>query len=83
MNSLPKMFADFNNADEKGRVRLNTTGSMESIQKTNLQLVPGLKILLDDEEGLSTVGDLEFSEDEKIWVAKIDWNALNADKTKK
>ncbi len=68
-----KIFADFNNADKKGRVRLTTAGTLTDLRKFGLKLEAGLELLLDDEEGLSTVGIVELSEEENIWVARINW----------
>ena len=42
-----------------------------------IKLKPGLKVLLDDDEGLATDGVVEFSAKENIWVAKFDWGKLN------
>lgn len=77
MNSIPKIFADFNNADEKGRLRLNTNGSIDSIQKNQVDMKQGLNVLLDDNDSLQAVGNLEFSDEENIWVARIDWDSIN------
>ena len=71
-----KIFADFNNADIKGRVRLNTYGTMESIKKNGIFFKKGLEILLSDDDSLEAFGIVEFSEEEKIWVAKIDWDLI-------
>jgi hypothetical protein len=40
----------------------------------NIKLVQGLEVLLDDYEGLSVYGTVLFSEEENIWVAKINWD---------
>jgi len=74
MESLIRIFADFNNADKENRFRLNTTGSINDLRNQNITLVPGIKILLDNDEGLTFVGIVEFSEDEQIWVARVDKN---------
>jgi hypothetical protein len=71
-----KVYADFNNADNKGRIRLNTEGTYQDLRRNNIKFEPGLKILLDDDEGLVASGTVLFSEDENIWVAKIDWDEL-------
>jgi len=72
-----KIFADFNNADTKGRVRLTTAGTLADLKTFGLKLEAGLELMLDDREGLSTAGIVEFSEEENIWVAKIDWERFN------
>ncbi|TFF38508.1 hypothetical protein [Mucilaginibacter psychrotolerans] len=71
------IFADFNNADMQGRVRLNTRGTFEDIKTFNIDLRPGLNVVLDDKDELTIEGVLEFSEEENIWVAKINWNEFN------
>lgn len=71
-----KIFADFNNADAYGRIRLNAKGTLEDIMNVNLLLHDEVKVILDDSDGLRTVGCIEFSDEEKIWVAKINWDAI-------
>ncbi len=72
-----KISVDFNNCDVEGRVRLNTNGAFDDIEKFKINLEPGLKVLLDDNEGLEIDGIVEFSDQENIWVAKFDWDKLN------
>jgi len=74
MKSLITLFADFNNADKEGRIRLITTGTIDDLKSQNVTLVQGLEVLLDDHDELTTTGIVEYSESENIWVAKIDWN---------
>lgn len=76
MNTQIKIYADFNNADSKGRVRLTTEGTFRDLERLNIKLESGLEILLDDDEGLVTSGVVLFSDEEKIWVAKINWDNL-------
>lgn len=71
-----KIFADFNNSDEKGRVRLNANGTLDDIRNKQMELVDGLEVLLDDDDGLVISGQVEFSKEENIWVAVIDWSKL-------
>ena len=71
-----KLFADFNNADKKGRVRVNTAGAENNLKRMNIKLKSGLEVLLDDDDGLATSGIVEFSDEENIWVARIDWEKL-------
>jgi hypothetical protein len=74
--TIHTIFADFHNSDTQGRVRLNTNGTFEDIEKLKIQLESGMKVLLDDSEGGKVLGIVEFSQEEKIWVAKIDWDSL-------
>ena len=69
-----KLFADFNNADSYGRIRLNGRGTLEDITTLKVILHNNLKVILDDSDGLRVIGYIEFSTEEKIWVAKINWN---------
>lgn len=46
----PILYADFNNADSKGRVRLNCHGTLEDIHSKSVELREGLKVHLSDGE---------------------------------
>jgi hypothetical protein len=76
MKKIERVNVDFNNADKEGRVRLSTYGALKDIREKNIELRNGLELLLDDEDEFLIPGIVEFSEDEGIWVAKIDWNLL-------
>ena len=71
-----ELFVDFNNADRYGRIRLNTNGTFDDIDKYHIKLESRLEVLLNDWDSLKAKGIIEFSDEEKIWVAKIDWNKL-------
>ncbi|MET3503510.1 hypothetical protein ABIC45_005147 [Mucilaginibacter rubeus] len=73
---MESIFVDFNNADVEGRVRLNAQGTLANIKAQNIELSNGLRLILDDEQELKAIGIVQFSENENIWVAKIDWNDL-------
>jgi hypothetical protein len=75
MPQLHELFVDFHNADSKGRVRLNCIGTVEELGRLGLQLVDGLRVTIHDEE-LEADGEVHYSPDEGIWVAKIDWDAI-------
>ena len=77
MTDIPKLFADFNNADRQGRVRLNTNGTFADIKKLKLELKEGMQVLLHDDDCLETVGQLKYSDEENIWVAELNWDTLN------
>ncbi len=76
MTELPKLFADFNNADQHGRVRLNTNGTFADIKRLSLELKEGMQVPLHDDDSLKTVGQLKYSDKENIWVAEINWNTI-------
>jgi hypothetical protein len=74
MNSS-KVFVDFHNADEQGRLRLNCVGSIEDLAHQRAGLSNGQSLTLYSED-LEVDGVVEFSEAEKIWVAVIDWDQI-------
>ena len=62
----PRVFADFHNADVKGRLRLSCDG---------IVLRDGQPLIIYSEE-LEVEGIVNYSEEEKLWTAAIDWNAI-------
>jgi hypothetical protein len=44
--SLPRIFADFHNADEQGRLRLNYVGSIEDLAHQQIVLINGQSLTL-------------------------------------
>jgi hypothetical protein len=73
--NYPKVFADFQNADEQGRLRLNCIGTIEDLSRQGTQLIPGGKLLIYSEE-LEADAVIEYSDQEKIWVAAINWEQI-------
>ena len=69
------IYADFNNADPQGRLRLNCVGTVRDLGRLGVQLQDGLRLRVHDEE-LEADGEVSYSSDEQIWVAKIDWSAV-------
>ena len=74
MNKL-RVFADFHNADAKGRVRLNCAGTRADIKRQKIVLQDGQSLIIYSEE-LEVAGVVHYSEEEKLWTAVIDWNAI-------
>ena len=74
MNKL-KVFADFHNADAKGRVRLNCAGTVVDLERQGIVLRDGQSLIIYSEE-LEVEGVVHYSEEEKLWTAVIDWNAI-------
>jgi hypothetical protein len=70
-----RVFADFHNADEQGRLRLNCVGTIEDLSRQNIELKNEQQITLYSEE-LEVDGIVRYSEEEKLWVAAIDWNQI-------
>jgi hypothetical protein len=71
----PRVFADFHNADRQGRLRLNCNGTLEDLTQHRVELKEGIPLKLYSED-LEVDGVAHFSPEEKIWVAAIDWNAI-------
>ncbi len=74
MNTL-RVFADFHNADVKGRVRLNCAGTVADIERQGIELQDGQSLIIYSEE-LEVEGIVHYSEEEKLWTAVIDWDAI-------
>jgi len=73
---IPKLFADFNNADRQRRVRLNSNGTFADIKRLNIELKEDMQVFLYDNDTLTTIGNIKYSDEEKIWVAEINWNNI-------
>lgn len=74
MNKI-RVFADFHNADVKGRVRLNCAGTIADLARQGIALRDGLSLIIYSEE-LEVEGVAHYSAEEKLWTAVIDWNAI-------
>ena len=74
MNKV-RVFADFHNADEKGRVRLNCAGTEADLKREGIELQDGQSLIIYSEE-LEVEGVVHYSEEEKLWTAAIDWDAI-------
>lgn len=70
-----RVFADFHNADVKGRVRLNCAGTIADIERHGIELQNGQSLTVYSEE-LEVEGVVRYSEEEKLWTAVIDWDAI-------
>ena len=73
--NMPKVFADFHNADAQGRVRLNCLGTVEDLAQQQIVLHDGLRLILYSEE-LEADSVVCYSPDEHLWAAVIDWQAI-------
>jgi hypothetical protein len=71
----PSVYADFNNADQRGCLRLNCIGTMEDLARQGIRLQEGLQLLLHDEE-LEAEGEAHFSSEEQVWVAIVNWRMV-------
>lgn len=73
--STPRVYADFHNADIQGRLRLNCVGTVEDLARQQIVLRDGLLLTLYSEE-LEVEGRVQYSTEENLWVAVIDWDAI-------
>jgi hypothetical protein len=70
-----RVFADFHNADALGRLRLNCIGTVEDLASQQISLQNGQLLTLYSEE-LEVDGLVEYSTQENLWVAVINWDAI-------
>ena len=70
-----RVYADFQNADEKGRLRLNCVGTMKDLSRQKIELKDDLELTIYSED-LEVAGRVEYSTEENLWVAIIDWGAI-------
>jgi hypothetical protein len=79
----PRIFADFQNADSQGRLRLNCIGTIlpwrgyanEDLSRQGTKLIDGENLLIYSEE-LEADAVVVYSDEDKIWVASIDWDKI-------
>jgi hypothetical protein len=71
----PRVFADFQNADSQGRLRLNCIGTIEDLSRQGTKLIDGENLSVYSEE-LEADAVVTYSDEEKIWVATIDWDKI-------
>ena len=71
----PRVFADFHNADADGRLRLNCAGTVADLKRQKIVLRNGQSLIIYSEE-LEVEGVVHYSEEEKLWTAVIDWDAI-------
>ena len=70
-----RVFADFNNADVQGRLRLNCNGTLEDLAQQQITLREQQWLTLYSED-LEVEAQVAFSTEENVWVALIDWAAI-------
>lgn len=78
--SHPLVYADLQNADTQGRLRLNCIGTIRDLSRQKIVLREGLELTLYDED-LEVEGEVRFSAEEQIWVAVIDWEAIRTNQS--
>jgi hypothetical protein len=72
---LPRVFVDFNNSDQLGRVRLYCIGTVHDLSRLGIALREGTELLLSCLE-LEAEGVATYSKEEGGWVAKVDWDKV-------
>jgi hypothetical protein len=75
MRSGPTIYADFQNSDQEGFVRLNTAGALADLARLSVTLANGLSVVISDGELLSKA-KVRDPGVEGIWQAQIDWEAI-------
>ena len=82
---MPRIFVDFHNADQEGRVRLNTAGTIADLADHGVEVREGLPLTLYSDDDiddagqpaeLSVDGVVAYSQSENCWVGVIDWAAI-------
>ena len=68
-----RIYADFNHCDDRGRVLLDTVGSVADIKQHGKALVEGMVVLLYMEDELEVQGTLVF---DAVWRANPDFSTL-------
>ena len=71
MDTRPRLLADWQNADEDGRLHLNINGNLQEIERLGGAMAPGLEVVLDDGDEFEADGVVEWSATEHIWVAQL------------
>jgi hypothetical protein len=71
----PQVFADCPHADAHGRLRLHGVGTVADLAQQQLVLQEDLSLPLYSEE-LAVDGVVQYSTDENLGVAVIDWRAI-------
>ncbi len=66
----PRIWVDFHKSDALGRVRLNTVGTIESLNSLGLVLRSGLDATLYCFEREQD-GEVAYSEEEHLWVGLL------------
>jgi hypothetical protein len=93
MSDEIKIYADFQKADDEGRLILTCLGTLKDLNRYGVQLSEGLRLTFysddADENGnsddLIVEGITHYDKASEQWTAIIDWNAIKhtSDFTKK
>ena len=69
-----KIYADFNNCDEHGAVRLNGVGSLIDVEKYRGILAEGIDVLLYMTDEFEVTGKLVI--DDGVWKGVTNWETI-------
>ncbi len=80
----PRVYADCHNLDDHNRVRLTCAGTIQDLARHGLELSDGLNLSLymddvDDlghPDALQVEGTVRYNDQERCWVAVVDWAAV-------
>ncbi|HKB04824.1 MAG TPA: hypothetical protein VKD90_21555 [Gemmataceae bacterium] len=79
----PRLYADFQNLDDDGHVRLNTQGTFHDLSRLGLTLTEGTALILYTDDADETGRPDDLLVDGLVrrtadggWVAEVDWDSL-------
>jgi hypothetical protein len=81
---MKSIYADFMKMDYEGRLVLTCLGTHKDLEKHNISLKDGLKLVFynDDEDdngnpdNLVVEGIVQYDENNERWVANINWDGI-------
>ncbi len=82
--TLPRIYADFQNLDDRNRLRLTCAGTVQDLRCYGLELQEGqvLTFYTDDADEqaqpdeLRVDGVVHYDEAGQCWVAEVDWRGI-------
>lgn len=69
------IYADFNNCEENGKVRLNTNGSLSDLFQVKNKIHPDMLVWLYDEE-FEVETKLEYDRQWQLWLGEPNWSTI-------
>lgn len=69
---IPSIFADFNNLNQRGNVKLNTFGTNDDLSRLGITLMEGLLLHLTDTEEFAVSARVRWGGDDG-WIAVVEW----------
>jgi hypothetical protein len=70
-----RIYADFNNCEEDGKVRLNSRGSLDDLSQVKNKIRSSMLVWIYDEE-LEVETELQYSQKWKIWLGEPNWSTI-------